>query len=346
MARRKNAAALFEVIHADNRIPRRQSSRWSLRAPRWLFGSSGGRSEDSAAPVETIDYETPPVPRGPSLLARAFALIPSMPRIGMTLDPERQVVRLQFSYTGALVSAFTLVVAIALAYLVGRQTSHRPMPALAEATTEELRAGPAYAEVLDINNETDAPVAMAVGPATPAARATASGAAQQQGTSTASAKQPPSKTSTLTTPDAAQAARTQQAARPSQWTEPKPPTTYIVSDEHRMNGLQYVIIQSYPEEEKLLAESAMQTLNQQGVLCTVERGLPYAPSWYCVVGITGFARTKEVPEYDAYLARIQKISDQFAGTSKFKKFEPKPFRWREMKGTTPTTTATKPQIKQ
>ena len=80
----------------------------------------------------------------------------------------------------------------------------------------------------------------------------------------------------------------------------------------------------------------MQMLNGHGVLCTVERGLPYAPTWYCVVGITGFPRTKEVAEYDAYVARIQQISDQFAGTSKFKKFEPKPFRWREMKGTTPT----------
>ena len=134
-------------------------------------------------------------------------------------------------------------------------------------------------------------------------------------------------------------------ARPNQWTEPKPPSTFMVSDANRTLGLQYVIIQSYPEEEKPLAEAAMQTLNQHGVLCTVERGLPYAPTWYCVVGITGFARTKEVPEYDAYVGRVQKISDQFAGTSKFKKFEPKPFRWREMKGTTPTTTATK-QIKQ
>jgi hypothetical protein len=340
MARRKNAAALFEVIHADERFPRRHSSRWSLRAPRWLFGR---RSSDDAAgsSVGTIDYETP-ADRGPSLLARAFALIPSMPRIGMTLDPERQLVRLQFSYTGALVSAFTLVVAIALAYMVGRQTSHRPMPALAEQTTEELRAGPAYAEVLDIGgNDTDPPVAMAVGPAPRTGAASASAA--QQATSTAAARQAAGGKTNSPQPAQPQQASAQQAARPSQWTEPKPPATYMVSDENRTVGLQYVIIQSYPEEEKALAESAMQTLNQHGVLCTVERGLPYAPSWYCVVGITGFARTKEVPEYDAYVARVQQLSDQFAGTSKFKKFDPKPFRWREMKGTTPTTKAQAPK---
>jgi hypothetical protein len=335
MARRKNAAALFEVIHADNRFPRRHGSRWSLRAPRWLFGR---RDADAAAPtpVETIDYETP-AERGPSVFARIYAILPSMPRIGMSFDPERQLVRFQLTYTGALVCAFTVVVAIALSYMVGRQTTHHPKPALAEQTTEELRNGPAFAEVLDVGNDAEAPVAMAVGPA---ARANSSATAQQQATSTANAHQQPSKTNA---PDSTQAQpRTQgstaAAARPSQWTEPKPPVTLMVSDENRAVGLQYIIIQSYPEEEKALAEAAMQTLNQHGVLCTVERGLPYAPSWYCVVGITGFARTKEVPEYDAYVARVQKISDQFAGTSKFKKFEPKPFRWREMKGTTPTKT--------
>ena len=332
MARRKNAAALFEVIHADNRIPRRQGSGgWSLHPSRWF----GRRSADPTD--NTIDYETPSEPRGPSLLARAFALIPSMPRIGMSLDPERQVVRLQFTYTGALVSAFALIVAVALAYMVGRQTSRHIKPALAEQTTEELRNGPAYAEVLDVGNgnESDAPVAMAVGPAAAPARSTSSASAQQQASSTASARQAASQTRT----DTAQPQRGSATAglRPSQWTEPKPPTTLIVSDANRTVGLQYVIIQSYPDEEKALAESAVQTLNQHGVLCTIQRGLPYAPTWYSVVGITGFDRTKEVPEYDAYLAKINQISDQFAGTSKFKKFDPKPFRWREMKETTPTT---------
>jgi hypothetical protein len=268
-------------------------------------------------------------------LARIYAVLPSMPRIGMSFDPERQLVRFQLSYTGALVSAFTLIVAIALSYMVGRQTTHHPKPALAEQTTEELRNGPAFAEVLDVGNDAEAPVAMAVGPA---ARASSSATAQQEATGTASARQQPAKTNAAdsTQGQSRTQAGTAVAARPNQWTEPKPPSTFMVSDENRTVGLQYVIIQSYPEEEKPLAEGAMRILNEQGVLCTVERGLPYAPTWYCVVGITGFARTKEVPEYDAYVARVQKVSDQFAGSSKFKKFEPKPFRWREMKGTTPT----------
>ncbi|MEA2711095.1 MAG: hypothetical protein QOF78_3696 [Phycisphaerales bacterium] len=349
MARRKNAAALFEVIHADNRFPKRHVSRWSLRAPRlpW-FGRKS--SDDASAPAaasmpaapETIDYQ-PAEPRGPSFFARAMSMIPAMPRIGMSLDPERQVVRVQLSYTGAMVTAFSLVVAIALAYLVGRQTSHRPMPALAEQTTEELRNGPAYADVLNINNDNDAPPAMAVG-ATPTGR-TATGiaapaAARQQPASptvASGARQSPSgATAIANAPPQAQPAL--HGVRPSQW-EPRIPETLSVSDENRTAGMQYVIIQSYPEEERELAEAAKQMLNQHGVLCTVVRGLPYAPTWYSVVGITGFARVKDVPEYDAYVARVQQISDQFAGTSKFKKFEPKPFRWRAMK-TTPEKSAT------
>ena len=89
------------------------------------------------------------------------------------------------------------------------------------------------------------------------------------------------------------------------------------------------MIQSYPAPEKKLAEDACQLLCSRGILCTVEYDTYYAPGWYVVVGVSGFDRTRGVPEYDAYVARIQKVSDEFAGKSKFKRFEPKPFRWRE-----------------
>jgi hypothetical protein len=295
-------------------------------------GASAGGG-DAPAPVEAIEYASPEpaAPCGPSLLSRVAAMIPAIPRIGMSLDADRQLVRFQLSYTGALVSAFTVVVAIALAYMAGRGTAHRPVPALTDQTTEELRNGPAMAEVLDVGNDSEPPPAMAV-----ASSSSARPAAQPPQTLTTTGAQTASRTTVATAQQpAAGAARTQ--VRPSEFNEPKPPATFMVSDANRTVGLQYVIVQSYPEQEQALAESAMAMLNQNGVLCTVERGLPYAPSWYCVVGITGFARVKEVPEYDAYVNRILQISNQFAGTSKFKKFEPKPFRWRELKSGTATT---------
>ena len=86
---------------------------------------------------------------------------------------------------------------------------------------------------------------------------------------------------------------------------------------------------SYPPEEKQMAQDACDLLNRRGVLCTVETGLYYAPNWYAVVGITGFDRVRNSPEYEAYVAKIQQISSEFAGTSKFKKFEPRALKWRE-----------------
>jgi hypothetical protein len=317
MAKRKNAAALFEVIHSDNRYSQRPSNGggWSLSK---LF--RGRKSEGGGGAIAIdIPQTVESAPSGPSLLSRLIGLVPPMPRIGMTVDPDRQVVRFQLSYTGALVSAFTLFVVIALAYMIGRQGAPLTKPALAEQTTEELRNGPAYADVLDIGGEeTDPPLAMATEPvktgATPAATS------QQNATQ----QQPP------TVARATQGTVKNAGVRPSQWTEPKEPANLVVSDSNRTVGLQYVIVQSYPPQEKTLAESAMATLNQNGVLCTIEN-LAYAPGWYCVVGITGFARTKNSPEYDGYVAKIQQISDTFAGTSKFKRFEPKPLRWKDPK---------------
>jgi hypothetical protein len=344
MARRKNAAALFEVIHSDNRFTaRHQPGSWSLRPPGWISRLFRQRPSDAPAPVETIDYAASEpaaqsAPRGgPSLLARLFALMPAMPRIGMSVDADRQLVRFQLSYTGALISAFGLVVAIGLAYMAGRGSGPRPLPALTDLTTEELRQGPAFADVLDVGDDaTTPPVAMAAAP-------TVTTPQPPQSTATTAAGRQTASRTTVATAQQPAATGSNQAMRPSQFNEPKPPATYMVSDEKRTVGLQYVVIQSYPEEEKALAESAAQTLRDNGVNCTVERGLPYAPSWYCVVGIMGFARTKDVPEYEGYTNRILQISSQFAGTSKFKKFEPKPLRWREMKSTgAPATTTDKP----
>ena len=106
----------------------------------------------------------------------------------------------------------------------------------------------------------------------------------------------------------------------------------MVEDGERRIGLQYVLVQSYPPEEKHLAEDAVAALRDHGVPSTVEMGLPWAPRWYSVVGMKGFDRTKDSPEYRAYVSKIEQVSDKFAGTSKFKQFEPKPLRWQQARG--------------
>ena len=101
-----------------------------------------------------------------------------------------------------------------------------------------------------------------------------------------------------------------------------------VNPKRGMN-LHYVIVQSYPPQEKEMAQEACELLNKNGVLCTVETGLYYAPNWYVVVGITGFDRVRSSAEYDEYVAKINTIGNTFGGGSKFKKFEPRAFKWRE-----------------
>jgi hypothetical protein len=328
MAKRRRAAALFEVIHTDKRFPARHENGLFQRSW-WAFGRGGGES-DAAAPVDVGPIERAPMerapmerapmerapmerapmessaPRGPSLLSRLFNLLPSSPRVGLQLDPERQIVQFQMSYTGALVAAFTLLVALSLAYVIGKHTSRRIVPALAEATTEELRAGPAQPDVLDVGNG-EPPAAMA-STVVPAAAPTGKTAAPAPGTG-------------------AQAT----AARPSQWTEPKAPATARILDGKRIAGMHYVIVQTYPAQERQLAEDAVKMLNENGILCRIETDVPYAPRWLCVVGVDGFDRIRSSPEYDAYVAKIQQISDKFGGTSKFKKFEPKPYKWKDAK---------------
>ncbi len=310
MAKRKSAAALFEVIHADKRFSSRHEGSgggWSFRAPA-IFSSWLSRRRQAAS-------ATSDVISAPSRPSRWWSLIPSMPRIGF--DPDRQVIQFQLSYTSAGVAVFGLVIALALAYVVGKQNGHRPGPALAEQTSEELRNGPVQADVLNVATPD---VAMATAPL-PADHATSpAGAAPTQAKTSGSASAVASA--------ANQGARTAGAAQTI--VDPRPSATGVSTDSHRTAGLQYVVMQSYPPEEKQMAEDAVKLLNTSGILCTIEQ-IPYAPRWYSIVGITGFTRTKDSPEYDRYLAAVQKASENFARGSKFKRFEPKPYRWKDAK---------------
>jgi hypothetical protein len=298
MAKRKNAAALFEVIHADKRFAQPRRPVWNMPSPlSWLRrrGNGDGHVAVDVAPavMEPGGQAAPAAPREPS---KFWSLIPPMPRV--LLDPDRHVMDLKVSYTTAIVSAFAIFAVVALAFVIGRRMSHPTLPALAEQTTEELRAGPPQPDVLDVGPET-APMAMAT-------------------------QQRPAAPRTTTPPLATKAADpTSQAAAP----QPNAP---------EMNGkrtvnVHYVIVQSYPEQERQMAQEACDLLNKHGILCTVVTGLHYAPNWHVVVGVTGFDRVRNSPEYDRYVARIQQIGQEFGGSSKFKKFEPRAFKWQEPK---------------
>lgn len=101
---------------------------------------------------------------------------------------------------------------------------------------------------------------------------------------------------------------------------PAPPRT-------RSIGLNYVIIQSYPDEKT--ASEAKGILAQNGLDCTVEKALPGwgTPTWHTVVGLEGFTRISSNPPFDAYVKKVKDVSDKFAKKNSFKAFDPKPYKW-------------------
>jgi hypothetical protein len=51
---------------------------------------------------------------------------------------------------------------------------------------------------------------------------------------------------------------------------------------------------------------------------------------FSVIGTKGFDRIHSA-EFEKYVAQIKQVSDEFAGKSKFKQFDPKAYKWKEAK---------------
>ncbi len=95
----------------------------------------------------------------------------------------------------------------------------------------------------------------------------------------------------------------------------------------RIVGVQYVVLLSVPRKEP--AEELVRFLSENGVSVTAEQGLPgYSKTWFSVVTTAGFHRTRNNPQYDAFIEPINKLMKQYANGSKFKSFKPDIYTWR------------------
>ena len=91
-------------------------------------------------------------------------------------------------------------------------------------------------------------------------------------------------------------------------------------------GLNYVMIQSYPEE--MMAVAAAAALRQNGIDCTIEKGVP-GFFRFGVVGQIGFSRISNNPQLEAYLNKIRAISESYAKKpNSFAAFKPQPIKWQ------------------
>ncbi|HZZ44716.1 MAG TPA: hypothetical protein VFE58_17400 [Tepidisphaeraceae bacterium] len=94
----------------------------------------------------------------------------------------------------------------------------------------------------------------------------------------------------------------------------------------RIVGENYVIMQSYPDEAS--AKDAQAVLLNSGISCTVERGPEkWVPmSWYSVMGTQPFDHITRNAQLDAYVKAIDSV--KYGEKSKFKKFEPRAYKWK------------------
>ncbi len=300
MAKNKRAPALFDVIHRDVRY---QSPVRNTRTPlAWLRKrlSGPGPAVGGTTTVTAEEAANDPTLRPHPLLRGGLGMhtvdsgdrlpaataltapqpqarpIPTSPM--MQVDRSRQVIRFSLTYTSAGVAAFALLVALSLAYYLGRSAASGPRLAATSVTTEQLRNGPSNPSVLDVGSGA-APVTVA-----------------------------------------------NQAVPARNPTPVPPPPPAAANKGQRIVGMNYVIVQSYPKEED--AREAAEILQQHGIPVSVVKGTAFAPRWYSVVGMKPFDHLSNNPEYAAYVKQIKQISDKFAGNSRFKKFEPRPYKWQ------------------
>jgi hypothetical protein len=320
MAKGKHATALFEVMSKTKLANGKSATTPSggIPTPKWWFNSKNRTGVKVLPPEETLDVpedEAPdpdldtPSPRpspvmAPQMIssidvseANSAAPAPRVQPVAVSVDPEHQQISLRLSYTSALIGGFGLFIALGLAVLIGKSLTRGPSPAIADVSTEILKRNPPTPGVMNVARRSD------VG-------GTNDSVEGPRPTSPSTGTHPPHGT----------------------FVEPHPPATFVSEDAHRSNGLNYAIIQSYPDKET--ADKAADFLTKNGIGCTVEKKLPNWPLPWAdgcvVVGIRGYAKVTNNPSLEAYKKSIMDVSAKFTtGRARFSGFSPSMYLWKK-----------------
>jgi hypothetical protein len=331
MAKGKHAAALFEVMNKTKFPGGRNGSSsggggGGIPTPKWWFKSSnGGSGRSSAAAVveaeppleQTPDYaeEThvraapvvmPPLASSIEVPVTAPTITPPRAQpVAVSVDPDRQLISLRMSYTSALIGGFGVFIALAVAVLIGKGLTRGPSPAIASTSTQQLKQRPPTPGVMNVPRRSEQ-VSIGTNDAVEgSAPRVAGGSTVSTGT------------------------RNPQQS----FNDPRPPATFFTDDAHRQSGLNYAIIQSYPDKE--MADKAAEFLTKNGIPCTVEKNLPgwsgNSASVCFVVGIRGFAKISNNPALDAYKKSIIDVGARYSsGRARFTGFGTvSMYQWRK-----------------
>ncbi len=310
MARGKHAAALFEVINrskpdrATNKSVKEPKERKSkLETPRWWFKSrNGDRDTGGVGPIAPARMAMPVAPR----MTESFD-IPTTPVNHEPRPSRKDEGKFKLVLPSSQTISFGLMVAaiFGVGFVVGQKFQPRYSPVIAEESTADLIAGSAQPGVLELG---DTP-----GSLTPAK-------SEELRPATGSNEQPSNGSNAGT-------AFASASVDSTALLNSHVPTTSIVEESQRVVNFNYVMIQSYPDKDDAIA--AIAKLREAGLGASIVQGVSgWRKDWYCVVGTRGFDRIRSNDKYDQYLASIGRVSDKFAGKSKWKKFDPQGYKWR------------------
>jgi hypothetical protein len=243
--------------------------------------------------------------------------------VDVGVDRRQQVIVLRFSFTSAAITSFALLVIVCLAILIGKSLTKGPNSAGATPIAD-IKKGPAFPDVLRVTHPTndDTKAAIAPAPKPPSQDRIQPAPPPAKQTQTATAKQ----SAPTATPTPAPTPVPTPVATPAPSPSPAP-TQSAGPNGKRIVGMQYVVIQSYPDPED--AKDAVDALKKAGIDATVERIPRYAKSWSCVVSTRGFDHTKNNPEFKDFMKAIQDASNTFARPGTFRSFQPGVITWKD-----------------
>ncbi|HET6246606.1 MAG TPA: hypothetical protein VFE47_02820 [Tepidisphaeraceae bacterium] len=349
MAKRKHAAALFEVFHNSNKPTSRPAPSAPSRGYGWWFKGRIPSAADADEPqafdendpttmtirspllapriaaVEAMEPPAAPVkPEPPKLKIKPAAVFKPEPPVESPepavpirepadraeaydgparfhLDRERREITLRLPFNGALIAACGLFLCVGVAYVAGRHigSKEKAGPAVATAPVDQARPE-VRSSVLEV-------------PRHPSRVATATPAAAP--INRVAPRPTIADESRYHDRDSAPMANNVHGL-----TSLTPQTQATVGP--RIIGLNYVLIQNYPNKES--AAEARDFLVQNGIDCTIEKvpsGYLNDPTWVSVISTRGFTREElHAAEYTAFRKKIEKASEKFAGSGKFKRF--------------------------
>lgn len=300
MAKGKHSAALFEVIKG-NGAGRSNGNSQSLLTPKWWFKSRQAVStpaetapsfneRESSGGVATAAAPPPPAARTTTIpyshTARSSA-------VHLDFDRSRKEFTLRLRYTTALVSAFGLCALIASAYVIGRHINRGPQTASAAALPAATL--PQYVHQAPQAGVVDASRQRLLHPPV-----TADSSEPRKPSEPVNATPPRDSVSSLVPPGA----------------ETRLPRTI---------GLNYVIIQTYPNEELQTAQATCDFITKSGIPCTLEK-TEFARNWICLVGTAGFSKISSA-EFKTYVDNIIRIGEKFP-SSHFDHIKPAAYKWK------------------